>query len=81
MEDQDIIINLDMMLVKRKMTLRELSEKMPADYNALSVFKLGKGKAIKLKTLMRMCTVLKCQASDIIEFRSREAEESSLQHI
>jgi putative transcriptional regulator len=69
MEDDEIIINLDVMLAKRKMQLTELSELVGTPITNLSIFKNGKGKAIKLTTLMRMCKVLKCTPNDIIEFR------------
>jgi putative transcriptional regulator len=69
MEDDKIIINLDVMLAKRKMQLTELSELIGSHITNLSIFKNGKGKAIKLKVLMRICKVLKCTPNDIIEFR------------
>lgn len=67
-----ILIHLDLLLVKRKMTLRELAEALDADYNALSIFKLGKGKAVKLDTLMRMCKILDCTPNDLISFEYNE---------
>ncbi len=71
MQDDEIIINLDVMLAKRKMQLNELSEMIGTHITNLSVFKNGKGKAIKLTTLMRMCKVLECKPNDIIEFRDK----------
>ena len=75
LEDDDIIINLDVMLARRKMTLTELAAAIGVQLNNLSVFKNGKGAVIKLKTLMRMCKVLKCTPNDIFEFREKGAPE------
>jgi putative transcriptional regulator len=78
MEDDEIIINLDVMLAKRKMQLTELSDLIGTHITNLSIFKTGKGKAIKLTTLMRMCKVLKCTPNDIIEFRETTPPKAGL---
>jgi putative transcriptional regulator len=64
-----IIINLDVMLAKRKMKLNELSGLVGITESNLSILKTGKAKAIKLSTLDAICDVLKCQPGHILEFR------------
>lgn len=64
-----IIINLDVMLAKRKMKLIELSDKIGITQPNLSILKQGKAKAIKLSTLESICDVLDCQPGDILEFK------------
>lgn len=64
-----IIINLDMMLAKRKMTLSELSERVDISIVNLSILKTGKARAVRLSTLDAICEVLDCQPGDILEFR------------
>jgi len=64
-----IIINLDVMLAKRKMKLMELSEKVGITQSNLSNLKQGKIKAVKLSTIEAICDVLDCQPGDLIEFR------------
>jgi putative transcriptional regulator len=73
MEDNEIIITLDVMLAKRKMTVTELSERIGVHITNLSIFKNGRGHAVKLKTLMRVCKVLNCTPNDIIKFREKSA--------
>ncbi|QPH39517.1 helix-turn-helix domain-containing protein [Pedobacter endophyticus] len=65
-----IIINLDVMLARRKMSLTELSERVGITMSNLSILKTGKAKAIRLETLEAICGVLDCQPGDILEFRS-----------
>jgi putative transcriptional regulator len=64
-----IIINLDVMLAKRKMRLNELSESVGITVSNLSILKQGKAKAIKLSTLDLICKTLECQPADILEYR------------
>lgn len=64
-----IIINLDVMLAKRKMSLTELSEKVGITMANLSVLKNGKAKAIRFSTLERICEYLNCQPGDILEYK------------
>lgn len=66
-----IIVNLDVMMAKRKMSLNELSEKVGLTLANLSILKTGKAKAIRFSTLEAICKVLDCQPADILEF-SRE---------
>jgi putative transcriptional regulator len=63
-----IIVNLDVMLAKRKMSLTELSEKVGITMSNLSILKNGKAKAIRFSTLDEICRVLECQPGDILEF-------------
>lgn len=65
-----IIINLDVMLAKRKMSLTELSEKVGITMANLSILKNGRAKAIRLSTLESICDVLDCQPGDILESRN-----------
>lgn len=64
-----IIINLDVMMAKRKMSLNELSEKVGLTLSNLSILKTGKAKAIRFSTLEAICQVLDCQPADILEYR------------
>ncbi|HBD86252.1 MAG TPA: transcriptional regulator [Clostridiales bacterium] len=63
-----IIVNLDVMLAKRKMSLTELSERVGLTMANLSVLKTGKAKAVRFSTLDALCRVLACQPGDILEF-------------
>ena len=67
-----IIINMDVMLAKRKMSLTELSEKVGITMANLSILKTGKAKAIRFSTLDAICEALECQPGDIIEYRREE---------
>lgn len=64
-----IIINLDVMMARRKMSLNELSEKVGITISNLSILKTGKAKAIRIETLEAICKALGCQPGDILEFR------------
>jgi putative transcriptional regulator len=64
-----IIVNLDVMMAKRKMSLNELSEKVGITLANLSILKTGKAKAIRFSTLEAICKVLDCQPADILEFK------------
>jgi len=64
-----ILINLDLLLVKRKISLTELSEKVGVTISNLSILKQGKGKAIRFSTLESICKVLDCQPGDILEYK------------
>ncbi|MDH7446110.1 helix-turn-helix domain-containing protein [Aquimarina sp. 2201CG14-23] len=65
-----IIINLDVMLAKRKMKSKELAEKIGITTANLSILKSGKAKAIRFSTLEAICEALECQPSDILEYQS-----------
>lgn len=63
-----IIVNLDVMMAKRKMSLNELSDKVGLTLSNLSILKTGKAKAIRFSTLETICNVLDCQPGDILEY-------------
>ena len=63
-----IIINVDVMLAKRKMSVTELSNKMDMTMANVSILKNGKAKAIKIDTLNKLCKILDCQPGDILEY-------------
>lgn len=63
-----IIVNLDVMMAKRKMSLNELSEKVELTLANLSILKTGKAKAIRFSTLEAICNALDCQPGDILEY-------------
>ncbi len=65
-----IIVNLDVMLAIRKMSLTELSSKVGITMANLSILKKGKAKAIRFTTLELICQTLECQPGDILEFKS-----------
>jgi putative transcriptional regulator len=65
-----IIINIDVMLAKRKMSVTELTEKVGITMANLSILKNGKAKAIRFSTLEAICKALDCQPSDILEYRN-----------
>ncbi len=69
-----IIVNLDVMMARRKMSLSELSEKVGITVANLSILKTGKAKAIRFSTLDAICKVLECQPADILEWRLDEGE-------
>jgi putative transcriptional regulator len=64
-----IIVNLDVMLAKRKMTLTELAEKVDITMANLSILKTGKARAIRFSTLEAICQALDCQPGDILEYQ------------
>ena len=70
-----IIINIDVMMAKRKMSLGELSERVEITPANLSILKNGKAKAIRFSTLEAICRELDCQPGDIIEYRPDPQEE------
>ncbi len=63
-----IIVNLDVMMARRKMSLNELSEKVELTLSNLSILKTGKAKAIRFSTLEAICKALNCQPADILEY-------------
>ncbi len=65
-----IVVNLDVMLAKRKMKLNELSEAMGISVQNLSILKTGKARAIRFSTLDALCRILECTPGDILEYRS-----------
>ena len=67
-----IVVNLDVMLAKRKMSVTELSEKLGITMANVSILKNGKAKAIKFSTLEKICETLECQPGDILEYKKEE---------
>ena len=63
-----IVVNLDVMLARRKMSLTELSERVGITMTNLSILKSGKARAIRFSTLEEICKVLDCQPGDILEY-------------
>lgn len=68
-----IVVNLDVMLARRKMTLTELSEKVGITIANLSILKSGKARAVRFSTLEEICHILECQPGDILEYMTEES--------
>jgi putative transcriptional regulator len=64
-----IIVNLDIMMAKRKMSLTELTEKVGITMANLSILKQGHARAIRFSTLEKICEILDCQPGDLLEFK------------
>lgn len=73
-----IIVNLDVMMAKRKISLNELSERVDLTLSNLSILKTGKAKAIRFSTLDSICKALECQPGDILEYASDEKKNNDL---
>ncbi len=69
-----IVVNLDVMMAKRKMSLNELSEKVDITLSNLSILKTGKAKAVRFSTLEAICKALDCQPGDILEYSETERD-------
>jgi len=67
-----IIVNLDVMMAKRKMSLNELSDRVDLTLSNLSILKTGKARAIRFSTLESICKALECQPGDILEYADDE---------
>ena len=67
-----IIVNLDVELAKKKMSLTELSQRVGITLSNLSILKTGKARAIRLDTLNTICAVLECQPGDLLEYRAQD---------
>ncbi|MCA1065751.1 helix-turn-helix transcriptional regulator [Rossellomorea sp. AcN35-11] len=72
-----MIINIDVMLAKRKMSVTELSERVGITMANLSILKNGKAKAVRLSTLEAICKALDCQPGDLLEYQPDEETEES----
>ena len=70
-----VIINIDVMLAKRKMSVSELSERVGITMANMSILKNGKAKAIRISTLDAICKALDCQPGDILEYQEDESSE------
>lgn len=71
-----VIVNIDVMLAKRKMSSGELAEKVGISPANLSILKTGKAKAIRFTTLDKLCRALDCQVGDLLEYRDTGSEGS-----
>jgi putative transcriptional regulator len=69
-----IIVNLDVMMARRKISMNELSRRVNITLSNLSILKTGKARAIRFSTLDAICGALECQPGDILEYRSDENE-------
>ena len=67
-----IIVNIDVMLAKRKMSVTELSNRVGITLANISILKNGKAKAVKISTLLKLCEALDCQPGDLLEYRKGE---------
>lgn len=67
-----IVVNLDVMMAKRKISSGELAEKIGITQANLSILKTGKAKAVRFSTLEEICRILECQPGDILEYRKEE---------
>ena len=74
-EKMAIIINIDVMLAKRKMSVTELSERVGITMANISILKNGKAKAIKIDTLDKICRALGCQPGEILEWRDEDGDQ------
>ena len=70
-----IIVNIDVMLAKRKMSVTELSEKLGITMANVSILKNGKAKAVKIETLKKLCKALDCQPGDLFAYEEDQEEE------
>ena len=73
-----IVVNVDVMLARRKMRLNELAEKVGITPQNLSVLKTGKARAIRFSTLEKLCEVLECQPGDLFAFESVDDESAAI---
>ncbi|MBS5650106.1 MAG: helix-turn-helix transcriptional regulator [Clostridiales bacterium] len=73
-----IVINIDVMLARRKMSVTELSERVGITMANISILKNGKAKAIRMETLDKICRALECQPGDLLEWRDEDDAETSL---
>lgn len=70
-----IVVNLDVMLAKRKMRLKTLSERVELTEQNLSMIKTGKAKGMRFETLSKICDVLECQPGDLLEYVPKSEDE------
>ena len=73
-----IVINIDVMLARRKMSVTELSERVGITMANISILKNGKANAIRMETLDKICRALECQPGDLLEWRDEDDAETSL---
>ena len=75
-----IIVNLDVMLAKRKMRSKELAERIGITEQNVSLLKSGKVKGVRFETLEKICEALQCQPGDILEYRLEQFDSRSVRH-
>ena len=75
-----IIVNLDVMLAKRKMRSKELAERIGITEQNVSLLKSGKVKGVRFETLERICEALQCQPGDILEYRVEQFDSRTVSH-
>ena len=75
-----IIVNLDVMMAKRKKTLNKLSEEVGITLSNLSILKQGKAKAIRFTTLELLCRTLDCQPGDLLEYQNTDPSDAQTLH-
>lgn len=75
-QEMPIVINLDVMLARRKMSLTDLSRRVDLSLSNLSILKTGKAKAIRIETLEAICKALDCQPGDILEYSATSPEKA-----
>ena len=73
-----VVINIDVMLARRKMSVTELSERVGITMANISILKNGKAKAIRMETLDKICRALECQPGDLLEWRDEDDAETGL---
>ena len=73
-----IVINIDVMLARRKMSVTELFERVGITMANISILKNGKAKAIRMETLDKICRALECQPGDLLEWRDEDDAETGL---
>ena len=73
-----IIVNVDVMMARRKMSLTELADRVGITLANLSILKTGKAKAVRFETLEAICHALNCQPGDLLEYAPQEAEKAGL---
>ena len=74
-----IVVNLDVMMAKRKMSLSQLSEKVDITLANLSILKTGKARAVRVDTLNKLCRALDCQPGDLLEYRPGPEDDNALE--
>ncbi len=77
MKEKEVIIRLDVLLAKHKMSLTELSQKIDIPINNISIFKNGRGSVLRIGTLLRLCEVFDCTPNDIFEVKDKNPDDPS----
>ena len=75
----EILVNLDVMMARRKMSLNELSQRVDVTLANLSILKTGKARAVRVDTLNKLCRALDCQPGDLLEYRPGPEDDNVLE--